>query len=59
MDPLFLHELALELKMTVADLGQRMSVRELHSWTEFFAYRHRENERQREKEETQSPRGFG
>jgi hypothetical protein len=59
VDPLFAHELALELGMTVSELGSRMSAHELTvAWPAFFAYRAREAERQKEKEESR-PRTFG
>lgn len=42
-----MYELALELKMTVADLSRRASAHELAvAWPEFFAYRAREAKRQ-------------
>jgi hypothetical protein len=42
-DPLFLGELALELKMPVGELGQRMSNYELNVfWPAFFASRRRQ-----------------
>ena len=48
-DPLFLHELALELHMPVGEMCNRMSAHELTvSWPLFFAYRQREAERQAE-----------
>lgn len=51
VDPLFTHELALELGMTVGELGRRMSCHELTvSWPAFFDYRQREAERQAERE---------
>lgn len=47
VDPLFLHELALELRMPVGEMCNRMSAHELTVlWPEFFAYRNREAERQ-------------
>ncbi len=50
-DPIFTHELALELGMTVSELGQRMSTHELTvAWPEFFAWRRREQARQEEKQ---------
>lgn len=50
VDPLFLHELALELKMPVGEMCTRMSAHELTVlWPEFFAYRRREQERQEQK----------
>jgi hypothetical protein len=55
-DPLFMHELALELGMTVKDLGQRADVHELTvSWPLFFAYRRREAKR--EEQRARSRRG--
>lgn len=46
-DVLFMHELALELGMTVSELGQRMSNYELTvSWPLFFEWRSRESARQ-------------
>jgi hypothetical protein len=49
-DPIFLCELASELKMTVSELGVRMSAHELNVvWPAFFDYRRREAERQAEK----------
>jgi hypothetical protein len=61
VDPLFAHELALELGMTVGELGTRMSAHELTvAWPAFFAYRDREAKRQEEKQEAESrPRTFG
>lgn len=50
VDPLFLHELALELKMPVGEMCQRMSAHELTVlWPEFFAYRGREQKRQNDR----------
>jgi hypothetical protein len=52
VDPLFLHELALELRMPVGELGQRMSAHELSvSWPAFFAFRRREQERSEERKQ--------
>jgi hypothetical protein len=49
---LFLHELALELRMPVGELGQRMSAHELSvSWPAFFAFRRREQERSEERKQ--------
>jgi hypothetical protein len=57
VDPLFLHELALELKMPVGEMCNRMSAHELTVlWPEFFAYRVREADRQRQKEDNQPQR---
>jgi hypothetical protein len=51
-DPMFLHELALELKMPVAEMCQRMSAHELGvEWPAFFAARERERERAEEARE--------
>lgn len=48
-DPLFLHELALELHMPVGEMCNRMSAHELTVlWPAFFAYRNREAKRQEE-----------
>jgi hypothetical protein len=50
-DPIFLCELALELGMPVGELGQRMSAHELNVvWPAYFAYRHRQAERDAEKQ---------
>jgi hypothetical protein len=50
-DPLFLHELALELKMPVAEMCSRMSAHELTvEWPAFFATKHRIAEREAENE---------
>ena len=46
-DPIFLCQLALELKMTVSELGVRMSAHELNVvWPAFFAWRERAQERE-------------
>lgn len=51
VDPLFLHELALELKMGVEEMCNRMSAAELtRDWPLFFQWRARESERQAEKQ---------
>ena len=51
VDPIFMCELALELKMTVGELGQRMSLHELAVvWPAFFDYRRRVAEREAEKQ---------
>lgn len=45
-DPIFLHELALELHMPVGEMCQRMSAQELTvGWPLFFAWRKREEKR--------------
>jgi hypothetical protein len=42
VDPIFLHELALELHMPVGEMCQRMSAHELCvMWPAYFAYRQR------------------
>lgn len=47
VDPLFLHELALELHMPVGEMCSRMSAQELTVlWPLFFQYREREAQRQ-------------
>ena len=54
VDPLFLHELALELRMPVGEMCNRMSAHELTVlWPEYFAYRNREAERQASAAEAQ------
>jgi hypothetical protein len=51
-DPIFTHQLALELHMPVGELGSRMSLHELTvAWPAFFAWRERERERQEEEME--------
>ena len=41
-DPLFLHELALDLGMTIQDIGERMSAHELCVlWPAYYEYRRR------------------
>jgi hypothetical protein len=50
-DPIFLCELALEMRMPVGELGDRMSAHELTVvWPAYFAYRHRDAERQAERQ---------
>lgn len=50
-DPLFEHELALELGMTVGEMGVRMSAHELTvRWPLFFEYRQRQADREAQKE---------
>lgn len=45
-DPLFEHELALELGMTVGEMHQRMSLEELTvRWPLYWAYRNRQRKR--------------
>ncbi len=57
VDPMFLCELALELKMPVGELGDRMSAHELAVvWPAFFETRRRESEREREKQAARRPR---
>ena len=46
-DPIFMCELALELKMPVGELSQRMSAHELGvMWPAFFRHKQREHDRQ-------------
>jgi hypothetical protein len=62
VDPLFLCELALELRMPVGELGDRMSAHELAViWPAYFAYRQRDAEREERKRSASGPvpRGFG
>lgn len=57
VDPLFMHELALELGMTVRDLGQRADVHELTvAWPLFFQYRKRESDRAAQRAERRAAR---
>jgi hypothetical protein len=50
-DPIFMCELALELRMPVSELADRMSAHELTVvWPAFFRYRQREAEREEEKQ---------
>ena len=61
-DPMFMHELALELGMTVVELthgrGTPMSAHELDvEWPAFFRARNRENKRVSENREARRSRG--
>ena len=59
VDPLFLHELALELHMPVGEMCNRMSAAELcRDWPLFFQYREREAKRQEDANE-QAQRTLG
>lgn len=59
VDPIFMCELALELRMPVGELGERMTVHELSVvWPEFFAYRAREAKREEDRAKA-SQRGRG
>jgi hypothetical protein len=50
-DPIFLCELALELRMPVSELADRMSAHELTViWPAFFRHRQREAEREKERQ---------
>ena len=50
---MFVHELALQLGMTVSEIGERMSLHELTvEWPAFFEVRRREVERENEKRES-------
>ena len=50
VDPLFLCELALELKMPISELGRRMSAHELcTTWPAYFALRAKEQAREEAK----------
>lgn len=58
-DPIFLCELALELKMPVGELADRMSLHELSViWPAFFAYRDRAAKREQKRREAER-RGRG
>jgi hypothetical protein len=51
VDPLFEHELALELHMPVGELHDRMSLHELAvRWPLYFRYRAAQIEKQRERQ---------
>lgn len=57
-NPLFLHELALELHMPVGEMCERMSAHELTvSWPLFFEYREREAARQANSQNAQGTFG--
>jgi hypothetical protein len=61
VDPIFLHELALELHMPVREMCERMPVSELtRDWPLFFEWRRREGNRARERAENEQkkPRTF-
>lgn len=46
VDPIFLHELALELGMPVGEMTRRMSAHELTvAWPRFFEWRRADRER--------------
>lgn len=50
-DPLFLHELALELHMPVGEMCSRMSLQELAvAWPQFFAAREQLAKRQEQRQ---------
>jgi hypothetical protein len=50
VDPMFLHELALELHMPVGELGERMSLHELTvEWPAYFRARGREHKVEEER----------
>lgn len=56
-DPIFLCELAEHLHMPIGELGQRMSNYELCViWPQYFAYKHREAERQVDKQRQEDKR---
>ena len=62
VDPLFLHELALELKMPVGEMCARMSAHELAvSWPAYFRQRDmiaRREQEKAERAEDRRRRGF-
>lgn len=50
-DPIFVCTLAMDLGMTITEVGERMSAHELTVvWPQFYAYRQREAQRQQERE---------
>lgn len=58
VDPMFLHELALELGMPVGEMCSRMTAEELSvDWPLFFSYRARERKREQDKAEQARGRG--
>lgn len=60
VDPIFLCELALELKMPVGEILSRMSAHELTVlWPAYFAYRAAAQDRERMKQELQTTRTMG
>lgn len=60
VNPLFLCELALELRMPVGELETRMSAHELTVvWPAFFAYRAEAQDRDRERDEMRGQRTMG
>jgi hypothetical protein len=51
VDPIFQHELALELGMSLGEMGQRMSAHEMCVlWPAYFAHRARIREQEEEKQ---------
>lgn len=57
VDPLFLHELAEHLHMTVSDLGERMSAHELSvAWPAYFQYKQRVAEKEQQRADRKKPR---
>lgn len=58
VDPIFLHQLALELHMTVRDIGERMSAHELCvQWPAFYRWRQKAQEREERRAEAERDRG--
>lgn len=56
-DPIFLCQLALELKMSLRDLGERMSAHELCVvWPQYFKWRQMTQERNEQKAEAERGR---
>lgn len=59
VDPLFMHELALELHMSVRQLGEAMDIHELSvSWPLYFAAKQRLAEREERLAQATSRAGF-
>jgi hypothetical protein len=57
-DPIFLCELALELRMPISEIGERMSAHELGvTWPAFFRYRDRVRERDAERQKNRLGNG--
>lgn len=57
VDPIFMCELALELRMPVGELADRMSAHELYVvWPAYFRYAQREAEREAEKQKMKARR---
>jgi hypothetical protein len=51
VDPIFLHELALELRMPVGEMCERMTAHELQRWVAFFQLRARKQQAEQDARE--------